>query len=63
MEKLRLRQLYQPLAEPVTAAIEAAKDRSASARNLRLIMDDLLGSNGDYGTADRIPLLGDVQEL
>jgi hypothetical protein len=35
VEKLRLREVHQPLAEPVIAAIEAASDRSASARNLK----------------------------
>jgi hypothetical protein len=61
VEKLRLREVYQPLAEPVREAREAAMTSSANARVLRWIMGSSLGR--DDGNPDRIPLLGDKQEL
>ena len=60
MEKLRLREVYQPLAEPVRDAREAAMTSSASARVFRWIIGPPLGNNGEF---DRIPLMGDKQEL
>jgi hypothetical protein len=60
VEKLRLREVYQPLAEPVREAREAAMTSSASARVLRWIIGPPYGDGGDR---DRIPLLGDKQEL
>ena len=60
VEKLRLREVYQPFAEPVREAREAAMTSRASARVLRWIMGPPYGDNGE---PNRIPLLGDKQEL
>jgi hypothetical protein len=46
VEKLRLREVYQPLAEPVREAREAAMTSNASARVLRWIMGPPCGNDG-----------------
>jgi hypothetical protein len=62
VEKLRLREVYQPLTVPAKAASDASDARSARTR-VRQCSTENSSLLGDNGVDEHIPLLGDLQEL
>jgi hypothetical protein len=63
VEKLRLREVYHQRLTPPRAAKELASVMRASILVFQCSTTDSSRPEGDNGTVDVIPLLGDKQEL